>query len=283
MYTLDLLLTKSCNQKCYYCNVYPETCFKDSQPEVDIDFLKYSLSLFDFNFNVIIGGGEPALVSNINDVYKTLIQNTKIKNIRLLSNGLARKNKLYFIEYVDYYEHNIFDIQQKEILKFNDLDIEFSGYDSKNWKHVIVCTENVVTSILQNFEYFKDLGMLSDKFWYKIMNNKTHSSLKFMKKVEEFYKKLKRENELYGIYDTQENVLKRKMCSKYPYMTSIDFESKKLLHCNANSIICERYDVTKENIDASINGNLFPYSSYCEGCYVFNNDIVNHIIKGKKC
>ena len=107
MYTLDLLISKACNQDCYYCNVYKNTKFKDKTPEVDIDFLKYALSCFDFNLNVIIGGGEPGIVSNLDEVYRTLKDTKKVKNIRLLSNGQVRLNDYDWLKDVDYFDHLI--------------------------------------------------------------------------------------------------------------------------------------------------------------------------------
>ena len=276
MYTLDLLLTKACNQDCYYCNVFKNTKFIDAKPEVDIDFLKYALSCFDFNFNVIIGGGEPGIVSNLDTVYKILKDTPKIQNIRLLSNGQCRINDYDWLKDVDYYEHIIRDIQDKNIIKFYELDIipKFN-----HWKQVIVTTENVTNSVLNNFEYFQELGLFSDKFWFKTMNAKTHSAITYKETLVHLYRKLNRANEIYGVLDEDE--AKKKVCAMYPYMTSVDFEDKKFLHCNAHSIICDKKELTKENVELNLKGQLFKYSKYCETCYVYNNNIIGTLF-GKR-
>ena len=274
MYTLDLLISKACNQDCYYCNVYKNTKFKDKTPEVDIDFLKYALSCFDFNLNVIIGGGEPGIVSNLDEVYRTLKDTKKVKNIRLLSNGQVRLNDYDWLKDVDYFEHLIKDIKGTNLIKFYDLDI-FPNH--KHWKQVIVTTENVVNSLLDNYEFFEDLGIFNDSFWFKTMNAKTHSAINFKENLIKFYDKIGKTNELYGIIEEDDK--KRRCCAKYPYMSSIDFEDKKFLHCNAHSIICERKELSKENVDLNLKGKLFNYNDYCSKCYVYNNNLVETIFR----
>lgn len=282
MITLDFLLTKKCDQKCYYCNVYDKSIFVD-EPYVDIDFLRYVLNNISFSFNVILGGGEPGIIVNIDDVYNELKKCNNVNNIRLLSNSKCRLNKISWLNEVDYYEHSITDIIGKNITTFNCTNILETieiFKTQKNWKQVIVSTENVVTSLLNNYDYFEKIGMFSESFWYKLMNDKTHSMIKYKDKIIEFYTKINKTNELYCFENDAIN--KRVLCAKYPYMLSVDFEQKKILHCNANSIICNNVEFSKHNLENALIGKTFKQENYCTRCNVFNNDIVNTVIERSK-
>lgn len=84
---INISITNDCNQQCYYCNNYDINYNSNDIINIDLDYLKYSLDLFNKNginnLYIEISGGEPGLISNINELIKTLCS---LKNVYTKTN-----------------------------------------------------------------------------------------------------------------------------------------------------------------------------------------------------
>ena len=137
MFFLELKPTLKCNQKCYYCDVHGNSMFEDSDPVVDIDFLKFVLDCHKYaDLTVQISGGEIGLLTNISEFFDTICSYSNVKKIGIESNGLLRKIGFDFASIKDsyYYEHLVFDIIEKDIRTFYDLD--FNQVNDNHKKYV---------------------------------------------------------------------------------------------------------------------------------------------------
>ncbi len=280
VYFLQLLLTKKCNQKCYYCNVYPLTEY-DSDPEVDLEFLQYVLRCIPNDTMIELTGGEIGLISNLDRVFDIVNSNNKVKLIQVMSNGLVRLKGYGFIKHpkVRYREHLIKEIDQTYINKFYD---NLCFEPNTNWRYVIVTTEKTIKSFYQNFEYFRRLGFFEDMFWYKLMNPKTKSIDSFIPLLENFYKKLDnigyREafyalKRIKDIKTLSSNLTGKRMscgwCSPTP---SVDFEKRQLIHCGTYLEDSYRVEYTPNNFDEHLSCSLFKSGPYCDKCYVYEEN-----------
>lgn len=274
MINVEFLLTKHCDQSCDYCNVFCNSKFKKN-PEVDLDFLKYVISCLNFKSKIILGGGEPGTITNIDEVYKLLRDNKNILEIRLLSNGLCRKIGIEWLNEIEYFEHLIKYIDNKKIVKFHDLEL----IDKSVNKSIIVTSELTIKSLLNNFDYFYFEKLFEEYFLYKLFIEKTKKIDTFKEEIFLFFKKINQEHLLYGF---EKDKLKSNLCSKYPYMLSIDFENKNLLHCNSQSIICKHIPFSKQNFYLALKGNIFHYEEYCNSCHVYNNNILGDVFERRK-
>lgn len=264
---LELLPTKACNQNCYYCNVYNKTKYKNNDNiEIDIDYLKYILDCHKFDLYLELSGGEPGLIVNLDDAYKTLYECNRVKKIRIMSNGLIRRHGYDWLDKIEYYEHSIFDIDGTNIIQFYpDMQI-----DTK-YLNVIITTPIMVESCLNNFKYFKSNTDIFNrhKFWLKILNPKTITALDYADKIIELYTKLDRIDEISSLIDNNDK--KRKLCSKFPYLPAVDMEEQQYLHCGAYGMVCKRTNLTVTNVNKNKIGKLFSFESYCKNCYIYNN------------
>lgn len=273
---LELIITKACNQSCYYCNVYDKTKYsKNDKIEVDLDFIDYVIKCHDFDLYLEISGGEPGLVSNLDEMYHRLVSYHNVKRIRIMSNGLVRLLGIDWIDDIDYCEHLIYDIKDRII---------FNLYEnlkcSEKYINVIVCTPNVVESLLNHFVHFRDnTPIFNNNYWLKIMNPKTiNFPPNFDKKVIKLYEKLGKIDEIRSYFC--QNDVKRRLCAKYPYLPAIDVEAKKYLHCGAYGMVCESREITKENVELNRKGKLFQLTDYCKQCYIYNNNPFDTFING---
>lgn len=263
---LEILLTKACNQKCYYCNVYCNTMYHaDSPIEIDIDFLDYAIQCHDYDIYLEFSGGEPGLVKNLDDAYKCVFNHKHVKKLRIMSNGMLRIAGYDWLDDIDYYEHLVYDIDGKTIIKFYDnLDI------SSKYYNVIITTPKTTRSLLDNYDYFnKEYDIFNkSKYWIKILNPKTISAYDNRNDIIELFTKIGRLDEIRNFLELDDRM--RKVCSKFPYLPAIDMETKKYLHCGAYSIICDRKDLTKDAVIKNNKGLLFGYNDYCKNCYIYN-------------
>lgn len=278
LFFLELIVTKKCNQKCSYCNVYPLSKYKTiDNIEVDIDFLKYILNCFnDCNLFLELCGGEPGLISNLDNVYKVLSDTKHIQKIQIMSNGLVRKNGYEWLTNKNllYNEHNVKEIHNKEILKFYpELDFE----KHVNWKYVIVTSKPTINSLLNNYEYFQSVGMFDKHFWYKMLVEKVYSIDGFAEKLKEFYKKLNPDglevhlNFINYFLDPNKCKPKKVLCAKNSPLPGVDMETNELMHCCSNLETTKRVKFNKENVELLKHNKLFNYESYCDSCYVFDD------------
>ena len=66
MFNLEFLLTRKCNQNCYYCN---NSTYCNNQVEIDLDYFKYVLNVYYNlgvkNIRIELTVGEPVIITNI--------------------------------------------------------------------------------------------------------------------------------------------------------------------------------------------------------------------------
>jgi len=269
MYFIELILTRKCNQSCFYCTTHSK-----GSKEVDIDFLKYALDQLPDETGVELTGGEIGLINNIDEVYQTVRKHKKIKHIMVLSNGLMRLRGTDWLNEVEYWEHLIYEIDGRRIVKFYDeLDLD------QDHRYVIVTTKNTIQSLMENWDYFDDMGMFRENFFYKLMNHKSQYKIdEYFDDLCEFYLKI---GDVYfqrmlihyyakkmfqkSMYDDS-----KKLCQKYSPNPFIDFETKKLGHCAINVNQSIKVDFNKDNLIDLVYGKLSE-NDYCKKCYTFDN------------
>jgi MoaA/NifB/PqqE/SkfB family radical SAM enzyme len=261
------MATRYCNFNCNYCT----TAYKDSgHPEVDLDFLKYVLDCLPSESLVELTGGEVGLLINLDDTFKTIYNHKNIKHITVLSNGLVRLIGTDWLDKVEYWEHLISKIFGREIIKFYPtLDLEGSD------RSIVVMTEPTTKSLVENFNYFKEMGLFEPHFFYKLMNHKSRISIdNYKDNLINFYGEIK---DKYFINMILSTVLKthynreRLSCGKYPPNSFADLETKQLGHCAVNVNQSDKWEFNKENLNKLINGELYRERDYCKTCYSFDN------------
>jgi MoaA/NifB/PqqE/SkfB family radical SAM enzyme len=264
MYFIELILTRKCNQACFYCTTHSK-----GSTEVDIDYLKYVLDLLPDETGVELTGGEIGLIENIDEVYQTVKRHKNIMHIMVLSNGLMRLRNTSWLNEVEYWEHLIYEIEGKRIIKFYDE----LGLDEDH-RYIIVTTKNTIQSLLDNWDYFYDKGMFKENFFYKLMNHKSQY------RIDDYH------NDLFKFYSLIGNVYfirmllhwrfnshlkdQKRLCQKYSPNPFIDFETKQLGHCAINVNESIKVDFNKENLQKMMKGDL-SQNTYCKHCYTFDN------------
>ena len=257
------MATKKCNKKCYYC-----TTHSDDGIEVDLDFVKYVLDSCPNDLGVELTGGEIGLIQNVDAFYRTVREHSHVKHIKVLSNGLLRHCGVDWLKDVEYWEHLIYDIKDKEIIKFYPLDLE------QKHTYVIVTTELTTISLIENWVYFENMGMFRDNFFYKIMNHKSNTDIgNYFNELFRLYVKLKNRYFLkMMIHYLDKSVMKNEklLCQKYSPNTYVDLQTKQLCHCAMNVNLSNKVEFSKENLNRLMNGE-FSENSYCAKCYSFDN------------
>jgi hypothetical protein len=270
MYFIQLMLTKNCNQNCYYCTTHANN---PKREEVDIDFLKYVLDCCPNETGVELTGGEIGLIDNLDEVYKTVKDHKNIMHIKALSNGLIRQQGVDWLNEVEYWEHLIHDIKNKEITKFYDLDLD------QDHTYVIVTTQYATLSLLNYWDYFEEMGLFKPNFFYKLMNHKSQVDIKlyfdelcdlysklnnvyFQRMLIHYYSKKRFSHTIYNE--------KKALCSKYPPNIYVDFQDKILGHCAMNVNLSHKEPFNKENLHNMMEGKYIG-AKYCDLCYSFDN------------
>lgn len=255
MHYLQLITSKSCNQNCYYCNVFEP----EREVEIDVDFLEYALDCFPVEMGVELTGGEIGLIKNLDQFFTTVYDHPKVGHITALSNGLIRVLDVDWLDKVEYWEHLIFDIDEKHIEKFYDLDLQ------QKHKYVIVMTERTTKSLLNNWKHFDDMGLFKKNFFYKIMNAKTHSIEDYSGELMHFYHKL---NDLYCKKMVEDFVMEngfdqKHLCSKNSPNPFVDFDTRELGHCAAFIPLSMRVPFNKVNLIMNMRCSKFnPEENY---------------------
>lgn len=264
MYFIELIATRKCNQNCYYC-----TTKQEDSVEVDLHFVRWALDRCPKELGVELTGGEIGLVSNLNDFYETVKSHNSIKHIMVLSNGLVRQLGVPWLTEVEYWEHLIWDIVDKEIIKFYPLNID------RNHKNIIVMTKKTTKSLVENWGYFKDMGMFTDSFFYKMMNHKSDVMIDdYIDDLILFYKRLDNlyyQRMILGYKIKSFQQTERKLCQKYSPNPFIDIQRRELGHCAINVNQSVRVPMSEENMKKMMNGELSREAHYCQKCNSFDN------------
>lgn len=84
---IQLPITTKCNSRCVMCNIWKMKAENEFTVEEFAGFLKDDV--FKNVISVGINGGEPSLLSNLPDYVSEVLKLPKIKNLNVISNGLA--------------------------------------------------------------------------------------------------------------------------------------------------------------------------------------------------
>lgn len=95
---LQLPITNRCNLLCKMCNVP-----RISKEDITLDEFKKALSdkLFSEIISVGVNGGEPFLLSNIEEYIRVILNLPKIKSINIISNGILTERILEKLEIIN--------------------------------------------------------------------------------------------------------------------------------------------------------------------------------------
>ena len=278
MYYIELVLTRQCNKTCYYCCI-ARGCEKT---KVDIDYLKYVLDCSLRKLGVDMTGGEVGLIENLDEVFKTIYDHKNVKEISLYSNGLVRKRGVDWLNKVTYYEHLIHDIDGKNIIKFyEDLDFDQPG------RSVIVTTENTTRSLLDHWDYFKNIGLFKPGFYIKLMNEKVYDISDYALKLLRLFNKLDDKYHKKMVFSFISKDLysdEKAQCTLNPPYPFIDFEEQDIGHCAIQFGECYRRPFSKKNFALLRFGSLFESTTYCQKCYNFDSgeDKAQYVLNCKK-
>ncbi len=271
MFYIQVLLTNKCNQNCKYCDINDKNVIQTQ--EVDIDNLKWIIGNLPHDELIVeLTGGEVGLCSNLVDVVEEIKREKRIKRLDVMSNGLVRLLHPELIREFDLYnEHLVRDIYFKRIEKFYEMGFSHEP----NTKNVIVSTARTVTSLLENFDYFRVMGLFSEHFWHKLFVDRT---MKFTHKKElvELYEKMYTNQSNYYVEKITKPINKKMQyfCSKHPWQPCVDLQRNKIIHCAYHQYNNQvEVDITKENLNRLVDNTLFNKDiKYCDTCYLYDED-----------
>lgn len=236
--SVDFYLSKSCNRSCHYCTAWTKEM---RNLTVDMDFLRETLKYISpFKTRVCLLGGEPALIKNLEEVIGEIKKHKNLV-IQVMSNSLIRKQHPWVLQdpEIFYIEHLVLDFYEDRIEKLGKFD--FLEENELNNYNLIIKTPN----------------------YFKYRNNFDLKSL--LHKNTEF----KDYNSRSPTFSSREQSpeIDRRMCAKFPMVPVIDFELKKIRHCSKRVDHGSRlFEVSKKNINAMMNFDLFEYEEYCKVC-----------------
>ena len=274
VFALELLVTRKCNQKCYYCSHWRDA--PKYKLEVDLDYVQYVIDLFrpcvnGIEFWISISGGETGLVENIVELLEIL----KKQNIKILldSNGLYRL-KGYPLELIDrYYEHLVFDVEDKELKKFYELDFVYA----KNVTNVIVLTRKTLQSLLKNFDYYKPL--YNPFFWFKPLEHKNVSTYEDLSELTNKFLSVLKSYKTYHISGLSRECYEK--CYRYPPTPVVDVQMKTFNHCSVNFWLSNKFPVNSNTVEKFFKKQLIEevpdYCKFCNNasCQNYSNPIAN--------
>lgn len=292
MYNLEFLITKRCNQTCYYCN-NAKYQSENNLVEIDLDYIDWILKTYKkFGVDKIrieISGGEPGIIKNFTDLIELFNSKKYITKIFLLSNGLIRKRfgndirELIGSKFDAYHEHTALDIDDKNILYFYP---ELTYYNSnKDTTHVLVLDDITVNSLLNNFDYFKEHNLYNCNIDFKLLTPKVfYPEDELINKSKEFYNKLKSVKNSINFSDMfaeainkfisrKLNTKSTSICSKISDLQYIDVEDKLIGQCSMQVEQCQKIDITENNIETVLKGLAFEKNKFCENCYKYNEKL----------
>jgi len=287
-YSFNIIFSKKCNQNCYYCDVWSQDILKYNT-EVDIDLLMYYLNYFPKHSVARINGGEPGLLTNLYDAVVTMLNHPNIEKVAIYSNGLVRYLQKAPLDHpnVVYQEHLIQDIIGKNIHTFYNM-----AFDNK-YKYVVILTENTTNSLIDDFDYFLNYGLMTNNFYFKILVSKVISCDSYIAKIDKLFTLLQEKTNrnisfqrqvIERIKDKKEDLTLKKICASFPYNVYLDFETMQLGHCTMITSKTKTYPLNKYNIEKNLKGQLFGLDDACKVCKlyetsrdVFHSSFINKI------
>lgn len=274
---INILLTRACNQNCYYCNnTYKHTNL------INIDMSKIDLCInalknLNTELTIELSGGEPGLVENFTDIVDVLKNQSFITEVNILSNGLVRKRydvtQFFSYKHGYYREHSQLDLISKIPLFF---DTSLSYDHNLPIEHVIILTPITLKSLLTNFEYW--YSIFNDKrIEFKLLTPKTFEptdtlildSLKFYNKLKELsitertFRSVITGLKCIKQYKNRDKIIQER-CSIQSKFRFIDIESMQFGRCSMDVIQSDYIPLQDINVfTKSIN-------SMCYQCYKYN-------------
>lgn len=289
-YKLGILLTRICNQNCYYCNNY----VNGNISETDIDYLIWVLKCFNNsgveNLYIELSGGEPGLIPNLYDVVENINSLSFVKKIDILSNGYVRKIiPDIFVDFnITGIEHTAYSIDKKTIKYFYD-DITYFNDKYLNNKHLLILDDLTITSLIENFDYFKKLGLfdIQHRIVLKILTPKLQDlSNELIAKYKMFYAMLYA-NRIIGskllamdcnYIERIEDESVKEACARVTSTQYIDLDNKVIGQCSMNVEKCNHASITVENIQKLVRAKLFLSTfDYCKKCLKFKTNAYKHL------
>ncbi len=295
MLDIEFLLTRKCNQECYYCN---NSTYCNNQIEVDLDYFKYVLSLYYKlgikSIRLKLSGGEPGIVSNIEDLVELSNNLDYVKRIFILSNGTLRKrfNSIQTLiggKFDEYHEHAALDISNKDILYF-DRDITFFNSDDYTL-NTLILTDITLNSLLNNFDYFSELGLFNRNMDFKLLTPKVSPlNTNTLNLTKVFYKRLLTVKDLskdiltyssksFSFIDRCIDPVKVSICAMVSGLQYIDLENRKIGQCSAQVKQSQRYDITEDNIKKALQGDLFTVNDFCKKCIKYADLEYHYVLR----
>lgn len=146
-----LSITERCSLKCEKCSVLVPyyKCPLDEKKETILGSFEKFLCCVDSIAELQIGGGEPFMHTQLNDILKWCVKQQKIKEISIFTNSTIIPNK-----------------ELVETLKNNKIKLLLDDYGalSKNLNTIIdLCNRSNIRYLIQKFSRWDDLGDFSDK------------------------------------------------------------------------------------------------------------------------
>jgi hypothetical protein len=140
-----------------------------------------------------------------------------------------------------------------------------------------VLTENTTLSLLDNFEYYDQMGFFNDDFFWLKMYVERTTKIQHRNEIIKLFTKINTSYANYCITQlTEQDKSKKRMCWMYPWQPVIDLQERKIIHCAYHNFTNELvFDCNESNIELLINNKLFRCMSmpqYCEDCYLYNRD-----------
>jgi len=254
-------LSRSCNQKCYYCTTYKG----NYNYLADLEFIKEISKNINLNFFIEITGGEPGLCDNLIDVVK-VVKKTKAQ-IRIMSNGLVRLRYPELIEDPDimYFEHLYLNSKKK----FYDLDVlQENNLQNVN---VVVLTDDIMDNL--------DISKLNHKCtWFKVLNLKSKTESLNIEKTKEFLK----DKNTYNKHNFGMISNNKKLCAMNPPTPFINTEDKTIGHCAKimDDSLTVPYNIN--SFKKLLKSELFTeYPNYCDRCNDVAGNRTKNIISSK--
>jgi len=218
-----------------------------------------------------------------------MLNHPNIEKVAIYSNGLVRYLQKAPLDHpnVVYQEHLIQDIIGKNIHTFYNM-----AFDNK-YKYVVILTENTTNSLIDDFDYFLNYGLMTNNFYFKILVSKVISCDSYIAKIDKLFTLLQEKTNrnisfqrqvIERIKDKKEDLTLKKICASFPYNVYLDFETMQLGHCTMITSKTKTYPLNKSNIEKNLKGQLFGLDDACEVCKlyetsrdVFHSSFINKI------